>query len=247
MLLLVIYSVAAWFSLFWINGILSVELAPGGWLLTHNIWSGFFNPSFWPLLLYRTIAAMAIAALAAFVVINVASPLDRRGPCELTDRTPSCFCAHGLDALPGNLVLGEHAPGQPIVGAGGKRGDDDVHDNRGWSVALDRRLCPGGVLVFQTLHQRLHGRVLLCAIALAATAGGEFVGEGVRKPYSIRQVLYSNSLRPDELVRLRKTGSVADDPYPLRDGLTCPSVQLGNCQGLPLPLQRCVATTGPTA
>ena len=40
---------------------------------------------------------------------------------------------------------------------------------------------------------------LLCAIAFAATAGGEFVREGVRKPYSIRQVLYSNSLRPDEL------------------------------------------------
>ena len=55
----------------------------------------------------------------------------------------------------------------------------------------------------------------MCAIAFAATAGGEFVREGVRKPYSIRQVLYSNSLRQDELERLRKTGSVTDDPYPL--------------------------------
>ena len=67
---------------------------------------------------------------------------------------------------------------------------------------------------------------LLCAIAFAATAGGEFVREGVRKPYSIRQVLYSNSLRQDELERLRKTGSVADDPYPLRDGLNYPNDQL---------------------
>ena len=67
---------------------------------------------------------------------------------------------------------------------------------------------------------------LLCAIALAATAGGEFVREGVRKPYSIRQVLYSNSIRQDEIERLRKVGSVTDDPYPLRDGLTYPNDQL---------------------
>jgi mono/diheme cytochrome c family protein len=66
----------------------------------------------------------------------------------------------------------------------------------------------------------------LCAIAFAATAGGEFVREGVRKPYSIRQVLYSNSLRQDELERLRKTGSVANDPYPLRDGVFYPNDQL---------------------
>lgn len=67
---------------------------------------------------------------------------------------------------------------------------------------------------------------LLCVIALAATAGGEFVREGVRKPFSIRQVLYSNSIRPDEIERLRKVGSVTEDPYPLRDGLLYPNDQL---------------------
>lgn len=77
MLLLVFYSVAAWFSLFWINGILSFQLTPGRWAITHNVWSGFFNPSFWPALFYRTVAAMAIAALAACVVINIAGPPAR--------------------------------------------------------------------------------------------------------------------------------------------------------------------------
>jgi mono/diheme cytochrome c family protein len=67
---------------------------------------------------------------------------------------------------------------------------------------------------------------LLCAIALAATAGAEFVREGVRKPYSIRQVLYSNSIKQDELERMRQVGSVGGDPYPLRDGLDYPSPQL---------------------
>ena len=92
MLLLVIYSLAAWFSLFWINGILSFQLTPGRWIETHNVWSGFFNASFWPSLFYRTVAAMAIAALAACVVINVASPVEREARRELIGRA-SLFLA----------------------------------------------------------------------------------------------------------------------------------------------------------
>jgi hypothetical protein len=56
------------------------------------------------------------------------------------------------------------------------------------------------------------------ALAFGATAGGEFVREGVRKPYTIRETLFSNSIRPEEVLELRRVGSVTDDPYPLRDG-----------------------------
>ena len=83
-----------------------------------------------------------------------------------------------------------------------------------------------GAFWYSKLYINGFTAALLCAIAFAATAGGEFVREGVRKPYSIRQVLYSNSLRQDELERLRTTGSVTDDPYPLRDGLSYPNDQL---------------------
>jgi cytochrome d ubiquinol oxidase subunit I len=58
---------------------------------------------------------------------------------------------------------------------------------------------------------------LLLALAFAATAAGEFVREGARKPYTIRQVLFSNSITPAEVARLRFAGSVTGDPYPLRD------------------------------
>jgi cytochrome bd-type quinol oxidase subunit 1 len=103
LMLLVFYSVAAWFSLFWINGILSFQLTPGRWVVTHGIWGGFFNPSFWPSLLYRTVAALAIAALAAAVVINLSPSLDRQ-----------CFGLldpDGLHAVSGGVVSGEHAGG----------------------------------------------------------------------------------------------------------------------------------------
>jgi hypothetical protein len=53
--LLGIYSIAGWGSLFWINGILSWQLTPGLWTSTHEVWDGFFNPTFWPSLLFRTV------------------------------------------------------------------------------------------------------------------------------------------------------------------------------------------------
>jgi cytochrome d ubiquinol oxidase subunit I len=66
----------------------------------------------------------------------------------------------------------------------------------------------------------------LCVLALAATAGGEFVREGVRKPYTIRHALYSNSITEEEVARLREVGCTTDDPYPLADADDYPSDQL---------------------
>ncbi|HSG72614.1 MAG TPA: cytochrome ubiquinol oxidase subunit I, partial [Planctomycetaceae bacterium] len=71
LILLVIYAVAAWMSLFLINGILSWQLTPGNWPQTNSVADGFFNPSFWPSLLFRTVVSTTLAALVACVVINL--------------------------------------------------------------------------------------------------------------------------------------------------------------------------------
>src|SRR5688572_20410050 len=83
--LLALYAIAAWLSLFFINGILSWQLTPGRYLETGTVWAGFFNPSFWPSLIFRTAVAMALAALAACVVIN-ALDLDRERRAALIRR-----------------------------------------------------------------------------------------------------------------------------------------------------------------
>ena len=56
---------------------------------------------------------------------------------------------------------------------------------------------------------------LLLFLAFGATAGGEFVREGSRKPFSIRDHLYSDGVGVDEVARMRRAGATADDPYPL--------------------------------
>ncbi len=62
-----IYFIAAWMSLFLINGIIGFMLTPGAWVENQNFWVGFFNPSFWPALFVRSCIAFMLAGLYAFV------------------------------------------------------------------------------------------------------------------------------------------------------------------------------------
>jgi mono/diheme cytochrome c family protein len=114
-------------------------------------------------------------------------------------------------------------------------------DSRGWllggSVAMTMFLAIAvgastllglyavlGILLGRLWIQRATTALLL-ALAFAATAAGEFVREGVRKPFTIRNVLYSNAVRPDEVAARRAQGTVGADPYPLRGPLP-PTAQL---------------------
>ncbi len=223
--LLAVYSVAAWGSLFWINGILSWQLTPGAWLEAKSIWAGFFNPSFWPSLLYRTVVAMTIAALMACVVINTITDLDRASRFALMRRA-----AHFLAPMVLMPVLGLWY--LAVIPA----------DSRSWlmggsiamtlflGLAAGASLLIGVYAVLGLLRQRLYINVataaLLVALALAATAGGEFVREGARKPYTVRNVLYSNAITPAEVTVLRAHGSAAADPYPVRDPERYPNQEL---------------------
>jgi len=213
--LLGLYALASWFSLFWINGILSWQLTPGRYLETGSIWAGFFNPSFWPSLVFRTFVAMALAALAACLVINTLD-LERERRAALIRRA-SRF------ALPMMLMPVLAVWYVAVIPA----------DSRSWlmggsiamtmfvGIAAGASLLIGGYAVIGLLIKRLYVNgataLLLLALAFGATAAGEFVREGARKPYTVRGVLYSTSITPAEVAELRKNGATTNDPYPLRD------------------------------
>jgi len=220
--LLGLYALASWLSLFFINGILSWQLTPGS--EPGNVWHGFFNASFWPSTLYRTCVAMALAALAACVVINTMD-LDRERRSALIRRA-SRFAAPialmpvlagwYLAVIPEDSrawLLGGSAPMMMFVG-----------------VAAGASFLIGGYAVVALIFKRAYvsgaTATLLLALAFGATAAGEFVREGARKPYTVRGVLYSTSITPDEVSELRKTGVTVGDPYPLRDAARYANDQL---------------------
>lgn len=223
--LLVIYAVASWVSLFIINGILSWQLTPGNWLVTHRIADGFFNPSFWPSLLFRTVVSLTLASLAACVVINLMQSLDRDSKKSLINRVSLMLVPMLIMPLLGFWFLA-------VMPA----------DSRSWvlggspammlflNISIGASLAIGAYALFGLVLQRLfiNGATasLLLLLAFGATAGGEFVREGSRKPFSIRHVLYSNSIRPENVAQLRKVGCLSDDPYPLRDGSRYPNEQV---------------------
>jgi mono/diheme cytochrome c family protein len=97
-------------------------------------------------------------------------------------------------------------------------------------IAAGASLLIGAYVVIGLLYKRLYingaTATLLLALALGATAAGEFVREGARKPYTVRGILYSNSITPEEVAQLRITGAATNDPYPLRDASRYPTEQL---------------------
>ncbi len=223
--LLGIYAAAGWFSLFWINGILSWQLTPGAWTTTHQVWDGFFNPIFWPSLLFRTVVCGVLGALGAAIVINALPGLAREDRARLIYR-----CSWFLLPMVSMPALG--AWFVAVI----------PEDSRGWimggsmpmtmflGIAAGASTLIGGYAVIGLWKQRLYingaTATLLAALAFAATAGGEFVREGVRKPYSVRDALYSNAITPEQVASLRLTGVTRHDPYPLRDASEYPTDQL---------------------
>ena len=222
--LLVTYAAASFFSLFWINGILAWQLTPGAWLRTGDVWAGFFNPSFWPSLLFRAAVSSTLGALAAVLVINT---------MDLTRAE-----RHALIARAARLLVPMVA--MPVLG--GWYLAVLPADSRAWltggsvamtmflGLAAGASLLIGAYALLGMVWRRLYvsgaTAALLLALAFGATAAGEFVREGARKPYTIRQVLYSNAIAPADVARLRRDGSVTADPYPLRDQARYPTAQL---------------------
>jgi hypothetical protein len=192
---------------------------------TGDLWAGFFNPTFWPTLLFRTVACMVIAGFAAAVIVNTIPELSREDRSRLIHRTARFM-------LP---VIA-----MPFLGAGFLAAMPD--DSRAWvtggsvpmtmflSVSAGASVLLGGYVVIGLWREKLYingaTATLLLALAFGATGGGEFVREGARKPYTIREVLLSNAIEPSQIAHLRKVGCTTGDPYPLRDAASIPSEQL---------------------
>ncbi len=223
--LLATYSAAAWFSLFWINGILSWQLTPGEWVAERNVWAGFFNPSFLPSLIFRTVTSMVIAALVACIVINLIPDLSRSQREKLIAKAGHFTAPMVLMPLLGIWYMASIPADSRQWIMGGS-----VAMTMFFALGIGCSLLIGGYALFSLLRGGLYINVatatLLCLLGFLATAGGEFVREGVRKPYTIRTVLYSNSVTPDELAYLRRVGSVTNDPYPLLSSDEIPTDQL---------------------
>ena len=168
---------------------------------------------------------MAIAAVAAWMVINITGPEEREARQELISHASVFLAPMVLMPFLGAWFLASMPPESHSPALG-----QSVSMTMLLGLDVAASLLIGAIALGAFWYRKFYingvTSALLCTIAFVATAGGEIIHEELRAPFSIGQVLYSHSLSQGELERLRKTGAVTDDPYPLCDGLAYPNAQL---------------------
>lgn len=232
-----IYFVAAWMSLFVINGILAFMLTPGDWLETRSFAAAFFNPSMLPSCLLRTAVSVALAGVYGLVTAAVIRDVALRMDVIR-------YAAKWV--LAGTFVI-------PLGGV--------------WYIAtlpqMAREISMGaapavtifaGLSIFFSLlvvlftffgpyeHPRyfnLTSAFVIAVLALSSTAVTEWVREAVRKPYIIYDYMYANTLRLDDVDRVRREGVLrsalwvrnheVDPARPARSGEEIFRVQCAAC------------------
>jgi mono/diheme cytochrome c family protein len=183
-----IYFIAAWMSLFVINGIITFMLTPGEWISSGNFWDGFFNPTFWPSLFFRTFVCLILAgSYATFTVAREKNPtlktriLRQNGLLVLISLVLAALCALWYFGSLPESVSATLLPGSIGV------------------MALQVMIFFAGLLFLLTLlgtivfprHAGYISAMILLFCALMSFGGFEWAREAARKPYVIHEFLYS--------------------------------------------------------
>ncbi len=219
-----VYAIAAFLSLAIINGILTFMLTPSRWAegvregqefhADWAFWLGLFNATYWPSLAMRTLSSLALAAIFVAVIVNL-RPNYTREERQRIINIGAWFLAPLALMIPiGAWYFAELPPDAQQKIQGGA-----VAMTLFFLFGLAASVLIGGYAYFGLIRGRryinLETSFLLLAIAFIATGAMEFVREGIRKPYVIYGVLYSNGYPayggwPQ---RLQNEGSLAHRPF----------------------------------
>jgi mono/diheme cytochrome c family protein len=203
-----LYFFAAYMSLVIIQGILSFMLTPGRWLATHSFWDGIFNPTYLPGLLLRTGICLFLAGAYLTLAALRAMPAARPRLVRLLAvfQVTGALIAYGgyrwwEAALPESVRMIFHGP-KPILPA--------LLNTRHlalWALAVYLV-----VALFALLAPRAHRwptAVLAMIAAFVFFGSAERLREGARKPFVIRDFMFSNGVMVSEIADINRRGILA--------------------------------------
>jgi len=199
-----IYFWAAWLSLFLITGIIGVMLTPGSWAEDRNFWAGFFNPSFFPSLVFRTCIAIMIAACYGYLSASFAE--DREVRTAMT-RFSAGWALGGLaTAVPAGIWYLAVLPGEAYSLVMGKSPTIvAVLPAAAVGVVVLLLVMLGFGILRPTLNLRPVAGLAMIG-ALLVMGGFEWTREAARRPYVINEVMYSNGILKKEVAGLGEEG-----------------------------------------
>ncbi|MBN2341114.1 MAG: cytochrome C [Deltaproteobacteria bacterium] len=197
------YFLFAWLSLFIINGILAFMLSPGKWVSTHNFWHGFFNPTYFSQLFFRTAAMGMIAGLFGYVTAIFTKEQALR-------MSLIRYCSKWLLlSIPAMVVFGVwYFYSLPDAARAA------ITDNAQMQRPIQVLIVSTGVIFFfgavlilrlpRTLQATVTG--LLIGIGLSWMGGFEYSREVARKPYVLADVMYSTSVMKSDEQKINEKG-----------------------------------------
>lgn len=186
-----IYFIAAFASMVIINGIVTFMLTSGQWVENRQFWSGFFNPTYFPSLLFRFIISLALAGIYALITASVQKNDALKARIV---RWSALWIVPSLAVLPA-FAWWYIRKIPPEVWASAR---GPMPTGTHFALLATVLLAVTFVLAVFTLVKpaRLHlaFSLLVALVALGAMGSFEFVREAIRKPYVIGNYLYANSL-----------------------------------------------------
>ncbi len=186
-----IYFIAAYMSLVVINGIITFMLTAGKWTETHEFWQGFFNPTYWPSLAFRTAISLALAGVYALITASVVKDAGLKARLV---RWSALWVVPSLAVLPAcGWWYIQKIPAEVWANARGGM-PTGTHYATLAVVLLGATLLLALLALVRPAKLHLAFSLLLALVALCAMGSFEFVREAVRKPYVISNYLYANSL-----------------------------------------------------
>lgn len=199
-----IYFGAAWMSLFLINGIIDFMLTPGSWISNNDFWSGFFNPTFWPSLFFRSFISFMLAGCYGFITATFLEDEETR---HRMIRYSGVWALVSLVlSLPAGWwyisVLPEKA-GKLVSGV------SPTIARASTVAAFSMALLAGLLIALILLNPKARTRYLIITVMIAAMGymgAFEWTREAARRPYIINEVMYSNSILKKDVERINREG-----------------------------------------
>ncbi len=211
-----LYALCAWLSLVVINGIITFMLSPGrGWTTTHAMWDGFFNATYLPSLLLRTFVALALGGLWALAAGGTTDPSLKP---RILKPTALFVLAGVLLTVPAGWYYFRSFPSaaRELV-SGNLNGATGLAQGLHWALwGMGTYLVPALLALWAVLAPGSFRRpVALLGLLLACWGFGgfEWVREVARKPFVIREVMYSNGIRVDQVASYQQDGFLPQNAW----------------------------------
>jgi cytochrome c553 len=212
-----LYALCAWLSLVVINGIITFMLSPGkGWAETHLMWDGFFNPTYLPSLLLRTFVALALGGLWALAAAAQVED-EALKPRLLTPTGWLTLTGVLLSPLAGWYYFRQFPAAARELILGNLQGQTGLAQGLHWSLwGFAAFLVPAFLALWAMLAPgRFWRPAALAGLFLACWGFGgfEWIREVARKPFAIREVMYSNGIRVDQVAGYQKDGFLPNNAW----------------------------------